>query len=374
AFDAASRGAAGGAGALKQGRADPSRVVAMAAPAGAAMAYEPPMDPTASVASEAAAAELGELFQFTVHNISLPRQRSAMIPIVTDAIAAERLSIYNEHVLESNPLYGVKLTNNTGKHLLQGPVTVLEASAYAGDARIDNLPPNQHRYLSYGIDLQIIVRVTQKPQRTRIQTAAISKGVLELTEETVVTREYAVDNKARQPRALLIEYPVESGFTLISKPDPVESTTMHHRLRYDLAAGETRAIVIQARSIDTRRVALVEELAATLEKHIRSGNVPASVKAGLEEIIRRRRDISGLAVRISGVEKQITELTKEQSRIRDNLKTAPDSSQYHNRLLTKLNEQESLFEKLQLELENLRQTRDKANEEFAVHVAKLDLA
>jgi hypothetical protein len=62
------------------------------------MAAEP-MDAGKSVQSIASAAKVGELFQYTVGNVSLPRQKSAMIPIVTDEIEIERLSIYNQSVL-----------------------------------------------------------------------------------------------------------------------------------------------------------------------------------------------------------------------------------------------------------------------------------
>ena len=36
---------------------------------------------------------------------------------------------------------GARIKNTTGKHLLQGPITVLEAGSYAGDAQIDALIP-----------------------------------------------------------------------------------------------------------------------------------------------------------------------------------------------------------------------------------------
>src|SRR6185436_19001077 len=119
------------------------------------------MDAAASVRAMASAAKLGELFQYTVGNVTLARQKSAMLPIITDNVELERLSIYNASVLRTNPLNGVRLKNTTGKHLLQGPVTVLEKGAYAGDARVDNVPPGQERLLSYGIDLDVLVDNTK---------------------------------------------------------------------------------------------------------------------------------------------------------------------------------------------------------------------
>src|SRR5207244_5729712 len=92
-----------------------------------------PMNAAASVATIASAARMGELFQYTVGNVSLPRQKSAMLPIISDDIEVEKLSIYNQSVLPKNPLNGARVKNTTDKHLLQGPITVLEASSYAGD-------------------------------------------------------------------------------------------------------------------------------------------------------------------------------------------------------------------------------------------------
>ena len=122
------------------------------------------IDGVPSVRSMATAAQLGALFQYAIPNVTLPRQKSAMIPIVTDSVAIDRLSIYNASVLSTNPLNGVRLKNTTGKHLLQGPITVLDKNAYAGDARIDNVPPGQERLLSYGIDLEMTVDNTKNVQ------------------------------------------------------------------------------------------------------------------------------------------------------------------------------------------------------------------
>jgi hypothetical protein len=135
-----------------------------------------PIDAAQSVRSLANTAQLGELFEYTVRNVTLPRQKSAMIPIVAENVDVTRVSIYNASVLATNPLYGVRLKNTTGKSLLQGPVTVLESGGYAGDAQIDNLPAGQERLLSYGVDLQMLVNSTRNNQtplrRSQVRFAA----------------------------------------------------------------------------------------------------------------------------------------------------------------------------------------------------------
>jgi len=132
-------------------------------------AAAPPMteaatiDPVSSVVSAASASGLGELFQYNVGDVSIKRQQSAMIPIVTDDIDLKKVCIYNRATLASHPLNGIRLKTPTGKHLLGGPVTVIESGSYAGDAQLDDVPPDQRRLLSYGIDLNTSVLVTQDP-------------------------------------------------------------------------------------------------------------------------------------------------------------------------------------------------------------------
>ena len=59
------------------------------------------------------------------------------------------MSIYNRSVLASNPLNGVRIRNTTGKHLLQGPVTVLDGHpatlSWLGGVR-------GHRVASLGVE------------------------------------------------------------------------------------------------------------------------------------------------------------------------------------------------------------------------------
>jgi hypothetical protein len=143
------------------------------------------LDAAASVASLASADELGELFQYQVPGVSLPRQRSAMIPIVTDEVAVERLSIYNQRVLAKHPLNGARLKNTTGKFLMQGPITVIDDQAYSGDARIEDLPADQSRLLSYAVDLDVRVTSERSNKSATIQTGRVVRGVLHLSRKQV---------------------------------------------------------------------------------------------------------------------------------------------------------------------------------------------
>src|SRR5262249_54610809 len=80
-----------------------------------------------SVSSAASASKLGDFFQYALDRpVSLPRQKSALLPIVGKDVQAQRVSIYNERTQARFPLLGLRFKNTSGLHLMQGPITVFE--------------------------------------------------------------------------------------------------------------------------------------------------------------------------------------------------------------------------------------------------------
>jgi hypothetical protein len=188
-----------------------------------------PIDPVASVVSAVSASGLGELFQYNVGDVSIKRQQSAMIPIVTDEIDLKKVCIYNRSVMSTHPLNGLRLKNSTKKHLLAGPVTVIEAGSYAGDAQMDDVPPDQRRLLSYGIDLKTNVNVTEVPQPSTVQIATVVKGVLRLQWKDASQTQYVFTNQSGHDRTLVLEHPADPRWKLAEPATPDEKTQNFYR-------------------------------------------------------------------------------------------------------------------------------------------------
>jgi len=68
-------------------------------------------------------------------------------------------------------------------------------------------------------------------------------------------------------------------------------------------------------------------------------------------------------------QQQLTEITQEQQRIRENMAIVSTTSQYYTRLLTKLNDQETAMEKLQGEIEQLKHTFERQRNELETYLA-----
>jgi len=331
------------------------------------------IDATGSVQSLGTAGKLGELFQYTVGNVTLARQQSAMLPIVTDSIALERVSIYNAAVLRTNPLNGVSLKNTTGKHLLQGPVTVLDKSSYAGDARIDNVPPGQERLLSYGIDLDMAVDNTKNSQTSVVTSAKIDKGAIILGRRLVSTQEYAADNKSAKDKMLIVEHPIRYGWKLVDSPKPAETTPGLYRFKGNAAAGKVTILNVKEEIVQWESIGMVNTDTVQLLRYTRMGEIPQNVRDAIAKAVRLKTAVLDVERQINAKNQQIAEITLEQNRMRENMKTVAQSTQYYERLLAKLNEQESSIESLQKERESLMVKRDSLRRELEDYLSNLTI-
>ena len=133
----------------------------------------------AGVASVALAGEAGELFQYTIRTpVSIPRQHSAMLPIVNEKISGEKVSIFNPATHPKHPLNGLHIKNTTDLNLMQGPITLFDGGVYAGDAKLPDLKPDEKRLVAYALDLGTEVMVKQRPRPDEIVKLRIVKGTL----------------------------------------------------------------------------------------------------------------------------------------------------------------------------------------------------
>ena len=329
------------------------------------------MDAAGSVQAMASGAKLGALFQYTVGNVTLPRQKSAMLPIITDSIEIERLSIYNASVLSTNPLNGVRLKNTTGKHLLQGPVTVLDVNSYAGDARIDDIPPGQERLLSYGIDLDMLVDASKNTQTASVVSARVVKGMLIVERKSVATQEYAADNKSAKDKQLVIEHPIRAGWKLVDTQKPIETTPTLYRFKGTAAANKVTTLTVREELVHSEAIAMLPADVGSLIYYSRAGEIPRDVRDAIAKAIRLKQAVFDLDRQIASRSQQINDITQEQTRIRENMKTVSQGSQYYNRLLSKLNEQESSIESLQKERSTLITARDSARKDMEDYLSTL---
>jgi len=340
---------AGFADRLQAAAAAPSSAPGAMGEANAEMALrdeQQALNPTSSVISAASAEKLGELFQYTIADVTLPRQSSSMIPIVTDSIQAQRVSIYNPTIMPRNPLIGARLKNTTGKHLLGGPMTILDAGAYAGDAQIDNLPPDQDRLISFGIDLQMLVDTTTPGNTDDVLTGKIVNGVLQVSHKYVTTTVYDAENKSDHDKQLVIEHALRPGWDLIDTVSPVEKTPELYRFQESVAAGKSAQLTVKEQQIADEGFVILDGDVDSVVAYSHNGAIPKDVKDALAKAAEIKGSIVAAQNKLNQDKQDESAITVDQQRINETLRTIDRTTALYSRLLTKLNDQETQLEKL----------------------------
>lgn len=361
--------------------ADPAPAMTMSAAAGDAMEMEraAPREEAWNAASSIqvatqAAAGVGELFTYDVGKVSIPRQRSAMIPFVGADIPIERVSIYNRSVLPRNPLAGARLTNATGLHLTPGPVTVYDDGTYAGDAQLTALPPGQTRLVSFAVDQRLLVDSERERGDQRRTLAKIAKGVLQVQVVSLQGRTYTAENQGEVDKKLIIEHPRAGGGWALHETDkPFETTDALYRFQITVAAKAKAELAVTERMQWSESVALLDGDSEQIGVFLQAPDLKPALK---DALVRARVLVEALhAVERTREEGQgqIRAITEDQERIRRNLGTVNQNTDYGKRLLQKLNEQETRLDQLRVEDERLAGETAAKRKALSDYVANLNV-
>jgi hypothetical protein len=333
------------------------------------------IDVGASVQSAAQASNLGEMFQYAIANpVTLGRQRSAMLPIVDESVQGEKVSIYNQNVHAKHPLAGLKLKNSTALHLLQGPITVFDGGAYAGDARIQDLQPGTERLISYAMDLATEVAPESKPSPQKLVSVKITKGVLYRTDKYARGVEYTVKNSGEKAKTVLIEYAHDPNWKLIAPKDPTEKTRDMYRFSVAAEPGKPAKLTVEEEQTISTQLAIVNLDSGTIAIFLSAKEVSDGVKEALREVVRRKQQLSVITAQRAEYERQINVIREQQNRIRENLKVLPADSELARTYIKKFTEQEQQHDTLQGQIDASVKEENKQRQELDEFLIKLDVA
>lgn len=328
----------------------------------------------AGVASLATAVEAGEMFTYPIDTpVTLPRRKSAMLPIVNQSVKGEKFSIFNPGTHPKYPLNGLRLTNATGLHLMQGPVTVFEEDTYAGDAQLPDMTPGEKRLISYSLDLKREVEWIAKPTPEVLTAVRIARGTLIATRKYADERTYNIKNKDQATRAVLIEQPFRSDWKLITPTDPFERTPAVYRFRVDAKGGETTPLVVREERQGEQLVALGNTDMNSIQFYLRAKVISASVREALEEVVRKRNELEQTAAQRRGWEDRVAEINRDQARIRENVKTVRQGTDLYERYITKLEAQETELDQAAATIAQLKERQRQQQEALDAYLLSLNV-
>lgn len=308
-----------------------------------------------SVKSAATASDLGQAFSYKINElVTLPRQQSAMLPIVTSPVTTSKVSIFNPAVHATIPLYGMKVTNTTGVNLMGGPITVFDNGVYAGDATMEDLAPKEDRLISYAMDLGIESKMENSGNSDQVLAIKISGGAFIVQHKNQRTTTYTFRVKDGKDRKVMVEHTFASDWKLIEPKKADETTDALYRFNIAVKADETKKFDVVEENITWQSMGLTSINADTLVYYGSTKKMSDKVRAAVIKAQDMQAAINTINTQISDNDRQRNDIVNEQTRLRQNMTAVTNGSDLYKRYMTKLNDQETKLEDLRDKQEALR--------------------
>jgi hypothetical protein len=325
--------------------------------------------------SVAQASDVGEMFRYTIATpVKLQRSQSAMLPIVNESVEGEKVSIYNEGTHAKHPLNGLRLKNTTELHLMQGPITVFDDGAYAGDAQIQDLQPSTERLISYAMDLDTEVAPAVKQQPAALVSVKISKGTLFVSHKHTRTKSYTVKNSGKRTKKVLVEQPIEQPWVLVTPKEPTEKTRSLYRFAVTADPGKPATQEVTEEFTQSEAVAVNNLDDGRIGYFLAAPQVSEAVKKALRDVVARKAAIAAVVARRQELERQIAIIGQEQDRIRNNMAQLPKEADLFRRYVTKFTEQEDAIDGLRKQVTATIEEEQKLRKSLDDYLIALELA
>jgi hypothetical protein len=186
--------------------------------------------------------QLGDLFEYRIEQpVTVNRDRSALIPIIQAKLEGERVTFYNEAVNRNQrPMNSIRLKNISKLTLEGGAVTVIDGDAYAGEALMDRVKPDEQRFIAFALDLGTIITTKFKSDREPVFLVKAVNGVFETHYYQIERKTYTIINQTDKKRTVYIEHPYREGWKLSEATQNAASRTLnHYRFRVELGPKAT---------------------------------------------------------------------------------------------------------------------------------------
>jgi hypothetical protein len=273
-----------------------------------------------SFAATADGRQAGELFEYSFATpVTVKQGESAMLPFLQQKIGARKLLVYSESY-GLNPRDAAELTNNTGKTLDGGPITVYDMGSYAGEALVETLPIGDKRLISYGVDLGTRVTTAFDSSQAVVREIHFQRGILTAHSALQETKTYTIKNVDAKAKTLVIEHGQRPGYTLMERK-PSETTPSAYRFEVKLAASGTEKFSVREERVYDQSLSVTNLTPDVLAVYVQNKSLNETARRQLDQIAQKKREVAGNDAALRQAEADINSLSQDQSRIRSNIES-----------------------------------------------------
>lgn len=327
----------------------------------------------AATAVQAQGEALGELFAYAVETpVSVGRGQTAMALILSAHLSYEKSLLYNGEQLAKHPVATLRFQNASSLALERGPITVLEAGTYVGEAMLPFTPVGGDVAVPYAVELGVTVRESQGRKRM-LHELRLDGAYLVFEEWEVHWRTYQVSNRTDTSVGLLIEHPRSAEFTLFDSPTPEERTESHLRFAVTVSQGEETPLKVQERRLVRRREEITDQSYQQLRRYAQGGLLDQATLNRLAKLLTLWDTLHDYEAKLEDLEAQREKHYRAQEQIRANLEALSQSGKegaLRNRYVDQLAEREEALQALAEEEMQLKANIERVKQDIA---ARLDV-
>jgi hypothetical protein len=313
--------------------------------------------------------KLGDLFEYEIeHAVTIRRNQSALVPIVLRSFEGRPVLLYNKATRPENPLRCVEFKNTTGLTLEGGPVTVLEAGNYVGEAMLETLKPDEQRLLPYAVELAVSVLDNVDSHEDDVRRVTIRDSRLTTYRMKIEQTTLAFNNKSDEAQTLYLDQPRRlKEWEIFDTPEPVEITENHWRFRLALPPRQITKFVVRQRLPSQFVHSLADLNDNRLGYWLEQRYFDAKTTQALREVVEQRGRAARHEAELIRLQEERENLHNEQKRIRENLQSLgdrPSEKELRERFVRMLNAQEDRLEKIEAAIKEQTAARDRCQEKI----------
>jgi hypothetical protein len=302
-----------------------------------------------TVAPAGPATEIADLFEYSIATpVTVRKDESAMMPFLQQKVSARKLIIYSDPT-RPNPFNAAELTNNTGKTLDGGPITVFDAGTYAGEALVETVKNLDKRFISYGVDLGTRITTNIDSRNDTVRELHAHNGLLISKTAQVQKKSYSVHNVDPRAKTLIVEHPVRAGFNLIDTEKPIETARDVYRFEIKLPANGSLEFPVTEEHVYDTQTSVSSLNPDGLLTYIRNKSISDAARRQLQQIAGVKTKIADADAEKGSVTDQVNNLTRDEERNRQNitsLSSVSGQQQLVQEYARKLSDQETQIAKL----------------------------
>ncbi|MFW9827449.1 MAG: hypothetical protein ACFFEY_07660 [Candidatus Thorarchaeota archaeon] len=316
--------------------------------------------------------DLGELFEYNISNpVTIKRKQSALVPILTESIKAQRVLLYNKNEHDKNPNACLEITNNTNLTLERGPATIIYDDNLAGEAIIPFLNKDDTRLLNYAIEQAVVINHENQSENLNVHRVTFGSGYAYEYYYTNITTTYKIKNKTEEEKELYLDHPKTIGYKIIEKPIEPEETSNYWRFKLTLKPKDAVVFKLKEQKENYSSNYLwnynKKDLLNRVGFYVKNKFINPDLETKLKEIAELIQNLNDLRTNEDILNKERDAMTDEQVRLRENITVLGEDSQsvsLKERYIKKLNDQETRFEAINKELKTLEKKVSQLNKDI----------